>query len=138
MTQHIQAHEPANVQRAQWAKAALAVFIADTFAGDHPDTMDSADLADAIADLICDLLHFAHYHPRMDAEAIHARALRHFQEEVNADVPGKRDLLDALEGLVLSLTPRKIASVLNAAGYSTDIWQAAHRRAQTLLNQFRR
>jgi hypothetical protein len=73
--------EPTNAQRAEWAKAALAVFTAETYSGDHPDTMDSGDLETAISDLICDLLHFARFHPRMDAAAIHARALRTFEAE---------------------------------------------------------
>jgi len=51
--------EPTNQQRARWARAALAVFTAETFSGDDPDTMDRDDLESAIGDLICDLLHFA-------------------------------------------------------------------------------
>jgi hypothetical protein len=52
-------NEPTNADRAQWAKEALAVFTARTFSGDHPDTMHRGDLECAVADLICDLLHFA-------------------------------------------------------------------------------
>jgi hypothetical protein len=44
--------------------------------------MDSGDLETAISDLICDLLHFARFHPRMDAGEIHAHALRMFEQEV--------------------------------------------------------
>jgi hypothetical protein len=74
--------EPTNVERAQWARNALAVFTAETFSGDHPSTMDSDDLEAAIGDLICDLLHFARYHPRMNAAAIHAHALDMFETEL--------------------------------------------------------
>jgi hypothetical protein len=52
MTQHTRIDEPTNAQRAEWAKAALAVFTADTYTGDHPDTMHQGDLEDAIAELI--------------------------------------------------------------------------------------
>lgn len=51
--------EPTNQDRARWARNALTVFTAETFSGDHPDTMDRDDLECALADLICDLLHFA-------------------------------------------------------------------------------
>ncbi len=74
-------HQPTNVQRAQWAKAALDVFIAETD-GDEPDSMHPSDLEDAICDLICDLMHLARFHPRMDALTIHARALTHFEHEI--------------------------------------------------------
>jgi len=73
--------EPTNMQRALWAKAALTIFTAETYGGDEPDTMDRSDLEDAIADLICDLLHFVQLHPRMDAAEIHARALKLFNQE---------------------------------------------------------
>ena len=50
---------PTNKDRARWARDALAVFTAETFGGDHPSTMNRDDLECAVADLICDLLHFA-------------------------------------------------------------------------------
>jgi hypothetical protein len=81
MTDQSPNDEPSNMQRALWAKAALTVFTADTYGGDHPDTMDRGDLETAIADLICDLLHFARLHLRMDAAEIHAHALRLFEQE---------------------------------------------------------
>jgi hypothetical protein len=74
--------EPTNVQRAQWAKKALAVFTAETYGGDMPDTMHPEDLETAVGDLICDLLHFAHYHPRMDPAVIHSHALYIFEQEL--------------------------------------------------------
>jgi hypothetical protein len=81
MTKQTDPLEPTNVQRAQWAKNALDVFIAETD-GDEPDSMHPGDLEDAICDLICDLMHLAHFHPRMDAAAIHARALTLFEQEI--------------------------------------------------------
>jgi hypothetical protein len=80
--------EPTNIQRAQWAKAALAVFTSETYGGDEPDSMHPGDLEHAIADLICDLLHLANFHPRMDPAAIHARALMHFEHEIAEAVSG--------------------------------------------------
>jgi hypothetical protein len=159
--------EPTNVQRALWAKVALAVFTAATYSGDHPDTMHRDDLETAICDLICDLLHFARLHPRMDAAEIHAHALRLFEQEIAdeefcadadrggqgscrdtqrtgarqatvRDGVGSGDLLDALDALTGSLSPRKIAPVLKAAGYSTDAWLAAHRNACRLISQAKR
>ena len=73
-------YEPTNIQRAQWAKAALTVFTKQTHSGEQPDTMHPGDLEDAVADLICDLLHFAQFHPTMDP-VFHARAFRLLQEE---------------------------------------------------------
>jgi hypothetical protein len=73
------------VQRAEWAKSALAVFTDETFGGNHPDTMTPGDLQDAITDLICDLMHLAHFHPRLASTIIHARALEHFQWEVSRE-----------------------------------------------------
>jgi hypothetical protein len=84
MTENTDTLEPTNVQRAQWAKAALAVFTAKT-CGEEPDTMHPGDLEDAVADLICDLLHFARFHPRMDPAVIHARALGLFEQEVQEE-----------------------------------------------------
>jgi hypothetical protein len=92
MTQKTCPPEPTNVQRAEWAKAALAVFTAETFSGDRPETMHRDDLEDAISDLICDLLHFARFHPRMDAGAIHARALRTFEAEVAEEANCDREV----------------------------------------------
>lgn len=73
--------EPTNAHRAEWAKEALAVFTDRTFSGDHPDTMDPGDLHTAIADLICDLLHYARWHD-FDAGEILYRACGHFAQEL--------------------------------------------------------
>jgi hypothetical protein len=81
MTKHTEPLEPANVQRAQWAKNALAVFTDETYGGDRPEDMEPGDLESAIADLICDLLHFAHFHPRMNAVKIHEHARDLFETE---------------------------------------------------------
>jgi hypothetical protein len=82
MTQQTGSLEPTNVQRALWAKRALIVFTAETYSGDHPDTMHQEDLEAAVGDLICDLLHFTRYHPRLDAVAIHAHAYSMFEQEL--------------------------------------------------------
>jgi hypothetical protein len=86
MPQQSRTLEPISVERAKWAGNALAVFTAETFSGDHPSTMDSDYLEAAIGDLICDLLHFARYHPRMDAAVIHARALDIFETELAEEI----------------------------------------------------
>ena len=86
MTQSIRPDEPTNTQRAHWAKAALAVFTELTYGGDRPETMHPGDLEDAVADLICDLMHFARFHPRMDPAVIHAHALTLFEQEVAEEV----------------------------------------------------
>jgi hypothetical protein len=94
--------EPTNIERAEWARNALAVFTAETCSGDHPDVMHPDDLESAIGDLICDLLHLARFHPRIDAATIHAHALKMFEvelaEEENSNRSAKPpvDLLDAL------------------------------------------
>jgi hypothetical protein len=76
--------EPTNAQRAEWARNALAVFTAETYCGDHPDSMEPGDLESAIGDLICDALHFA---ARKDMETIviheHARSL--FEQELTEE-----------------------------------------------------
>ena len=82
MTKQTCLPEPTNLQRAQWAKNALAVFTAETYSGDQPDTMHPDDLETAIGDLISDLLHLARYHPRMDAAAIHSHAIVTFEAEI--------------------------------------------------------
>jgi hypothetical protein len=81
MTHNTHSLEPTNVERAEWARNALAVFTSETFSGDHPSSMDLDDLEAAISDLICDLLHFAHFHPRLDPLAIHLHALTTFEIE---------------------------------------------------------
>jgi hypothetical protein len=102
MTQRTRHLEPTNVQRAQWARNALAVFTSETFSGGRTDTMHPEDLESAIGDLICDLLHFARFHPRLDAVTIHAHALSTFEIEVakeereNRSAKPPPDLLDTL------------------------------------------
>ncbi len=51
--------KPTNQDRARWARDALAVFTDATYSGDDPDIMNRDDLESAIADLICDLMHYA-------------------------------------------------------------------------------
>lgn len=76
--------EPTNQDRAGWAKDALAVFTAETFSGDHPDTMHRDDLECAISDLICDLLHFAEQ-KGFDPQAILEQGNAHFKTELLMD-----------------------------------------------------
>jgi len=147
MTQPTCNHEPTNAQRAEWAKAALAVFTGETYSGDHPDTMHPEDLDSAIGDLICDLLHFA-ARKRMPAYTIHAHALELFETELAEEdccdrapavappqprPPSYAELLEALDLLLSSLSFRKAAPVLKTAGYSTDLWRGACRNARALI-----
>jgi len=69
--------EPTNQDRARWAKDALARFTAETFGGDHPDTMHRDDLECAIGDLIADLLHLARQ-KGFDPQAILEQGNAHF------------------------------------------------------------
>lgn len=97
--------EPTNADRAAWAKAALIPFTAETYSGDHPDTMHPQDLDSAIGDLICDLMHFAQQRG-MDAQAIHAHALSLFGDEL-AD--GGKSLMRAPEDPSLLAFAQSIA-----------------------------
>ncbi|HKQ49874.1 MAG TPA: hypothetical protein VJZ71_17505 [Phycisphaerae bacterium] len=73
--------EPTNANRAEWAKQALAVFTATTYAGDHPDTMDRGDLETAVYDLIADLLHYAE-RQGFDVHEVLFRAHGHYEAEL--------------------------------------------------------
>jgi hypothetical protein len=73
--------EPTNRDRARRARDALAVFTAETFSGDHPDTMHRNDLECAIGDLITDLLHLAQQEG-FDPQAILEHANGHFKTEL--------------------------------------------------------
>jgi len=70
-----------NAERSQWAKDALCVFTARTFSGDHPNTMDRDDLECAIADLICDLMHYAR-RQGFDTGLILQQACRNYESEL--------------------------------------------------------
>lgn len=76
--------EPTNANRAEWAKQALAVFTATTYAGDHPDTMDRSDLETAVYDLIADLLHYAK-RQGFDVLEILNRAHGHYEAELGEE-----------------------------------------------------
>ena len=73
--------EPTNANRENWAKQALAIFTAETFGGDHPDTMPVEDLQNALTDLLSDLLHLAHTH-ELDVDDLVERAGDHFRHEL--------------------------------------------------------
>lgn len=77
--------EPTNRDRARWAQHALAVFTAETYSGDHPDTMHRGDLETAISDLICNLLHFAREHA-FDVDTLLQHAFDHFEAELAEEV----------------------------------------------------
>jgi hypothetical protein len=72
--------EPTNTNRAEWAKNALAVFTAETYSGDHHDSMHPDDVESSIGDLIADLLHFA-TRKDMDVGGVHRHALDMFEQE---------------------------------------------------------
>lgn len=48
------------------------------------------------------------------------------------------ELLDALEMLKFSLCPSKTVPVLEAAGYSADLYKAAHRHARAVIARTKR
>jgi hypothetical protein len=76
--------DPTNRDRAEWARNALAVFTAETFSGDHPDTMERGDLECAMGDLVADVLHLARCEG-FNPEAILQHGRDHFQHEVLQD-----------------------------------------------------
>ena len=76
--------EPTNKDRARWARNALTVFTAETFSGDHPDTMHRDDLECAMGDLVADLLHFAQQ-KGFDPQAILEQATASFTTELLQD-----------------------------------------------------
>lgn len=76
--------EPTNMERAAWAKAALAIFTARTHFGKPLETMDRGDMEAAIGDLIADLLRFARTQ-EFDTDAIQERANEHFEYEVGVE-----------------------------------------------------
>ena len=74
-------HEPTNLQRALWARNALAAFTEEVFYGRHPEALVPDDRCDAIADLICDLLHYANQQ-RFNTEAVLRSAISNYEEEL--------------------------------------------------------
>jgi hypothetical protein len=73
-------HTITNSHRAAWAIEALAPFVRKTH---HTTTsrLGKEDLADAIVDLICDLLHLANQ-SRIDPEDIVARAQFNYETDL--------------------------------------------------------
>jgi hypothetical protein len=59
--------------------------------------------------------------------------LRHGGDKERALCDAAAAMLDALEALTCSLSPRKIIPVLKAAGYATDTFKAAHRNALSAI-----
>lgn len=50
---------PTNTIRGEWAEQALTTFTTNVNYGRTPAELESGDRADAVADLICDLLHYS-------------------------------------------------------------------------------
>lgn len=71
---------PDNQDRAEWAEAALVAFTTNVNYGRTPADLDDGDRADAVADLICDLLHYAEQQG-FDPEALLAQAKINFEFE---------------------------------------------------------
>jgi len=74
-------NEPSNFHRAAWARNALAVFLEETWGTASPEALRADDLNDAVADLICDLLHFANQ-SSLDPEGIIGQATLHYHAEL--------------------------------------------------------
>jgi hypothetical protein len=55
----------------------------------------------------------------------------------NSERPTYEELVEALDGLIFSLSPRKAVRVLEAAGYSVDLFKAAHRQARRIVAKAR-
>lgn len=75
---------PDNKDRAEWAQAALVAFTTNVNFGRTPDELEDGDHADAVADLICDLLHYAEQQG-FDPEALLAQAKINFEFERGAN-----------------------------------------------------
>jgi hypothetical protein len=78
--------EPTNEQRAAWARDALDVFGRATFHQSVDEMIDNcnsdrdSDLACAISDLICDLMHLADQHG-LDPYNVYGAALTNYEAE---------------------------------------------------------
>lgn len=79
--------EPTNAQRADWARDALDVFGRAVFHQSADEMIATGrgdrdgDLACAISDLICDLMHLADQHG-LDAYNVYGAALTNYEAEV--------------------------------------------------------
>lgn len=76
-------NEPNNFQRAGWARDALATFVEQTDSVAGLDSLGNEDLSDAVADLICDLLHLANQ-SGLDPKRIIAQAQANYEAELAA------------------------------------------------------
>ncbi len=50
---------PTNAIRGEWAEQALTTFTTNVNYGHSPAELEPGDRADAVADLICDLIHYS-------------------------------------------------------------------------------
>lgn len=73
--------EVTNEMRAEWAKNALTLFTMETYYDRSPEQLTSEDREDAVADLICDLLHYANSQG-FDCNNVTRRSIALFKEEV--------------------------------------------------------
>ena len=71
---------PTNSIRAQWAEQALTTFTTNVNYGRSPAELEPEDLADAVADLICDLLHYS-VEQGFKPDRLLAQAQMNFEQE---------------------------------------------------------
>ncbi len=69
--------EPTNRERADWAQASLDTFCRET----GQSTKDPGDFGDAVADLICDLMHLAAFSGPRNPNDILRSAVSNFEHE---------------------------------------------------------
>lgn len=71
---------PTNDLRAEWAEQALTTFTNNVNYGRSPAELEPGDRADAVADLICDLLHYS-FEQGFTPELLLAQAKTNFEFE---------------------------------------------------------
>lgn len=79
--------EVTNEMRAEWAKNALTLFTKETYYDRSPEQLTPEDREDAVADLICDLLHYANSQG-FNCDDIVRRSAALFKEEVEDELNG--------------------------------------------------
>ena len=79
--------EVTNEMRAEWAKNALTLFTKETYYDRSPEQLTPEDREDAVADLICDLLHYANIQG-FNCDDIVRRSAALFKEEVEDELNG--------------------------------------------------
>lgn len=84
---HPNTGEPSNEQRAEWAEHAMDAFGRKVFGGRSFHELEE-DQEDAIADLICDLLHLC-VATGIDPDDVTRRGIRNFADEVAMEMEGQ-------------------------------------------------